>query len=142
MKISKLLLIVFIGFLGLGTLGACSQQKKTEQKEEVTLTAEEKKIIRKQEEALALFLVNNFEDVHKIEFESISKGGFGRPRFIYFSVNDKIEVSTDLKDSYDIQNYGLIYHNSSEELKRKEVPTSYTKLSETQINVIHYGEKK
>ena len=142
MKISKLLLIVFIGFLGIGTLSACSQQKKTEQKEEVTLTAEEKKIIRKQEEALALFLVNNFEDVHKIEFESISKGGFGRPRFIYFSVNDKIEVSTDLKDSYDIQNYGLIYHNSSEELKRKEVPTSYTKLSETQINVIHYGEKK
>lgn len=142
MKIFKLLLIVFIGFLWMGTLGACSQQKKTEQKEEVTLTAEEKKIIRKQEEALALFLVNNFEDVYKIEFESISKGGFGRPRFIYFSVNDKIEVSTDLKDSYDIQNYGLIYHNSSEELKRKEVPTSYTKLSETQINVIHYGEKK
>ena len=142
MKISKLLLIVFIGFLGLGTLGACSQQKKTEQKEEVTLTAEEKKIIRKQEEALALFLVNNFEDVYKIEFESISKGGFGRPRFIYFSVNDKIEVSTDLKDSYDIQHYGLTYHNNSEVLKRKEVPTSYTKLSETQINVIYYGEKK
>ena len=142
MKIFKLLLIVFIGFLGLGTLSACSQQKKTEQKEEVTLTAEEKKIIRKQEEALALFLVNNFEDVHKIEFESISKGGFGRPRFIYFSVNDKIEVSTDLKDSYDIQHYGLIYHNNSEVLKRKEVPTSYTKLSETQINVIYYGEKK
>ena len=142
MKILKLLLIVFIGFLGLGLLSACSQQKKTEQKEEVTLTAEEKKIIRKQEEALALFLVNNFEDVHKIEFESISKGGFGRPRFIYFSVNDKIEVSTDLKDSYDIQHYGLIYHNNSEVLKRKEVPTSYTKLSETQINVIYYGEKR
>lgn len=28
MKILKLLLIVFIGFLGLGTLSACSQQKK------------------------------------------------------------------------------------------------------------------
>ena len=87
MKISKLLLIVFIGFLGLGTLSACSQQRKTEQKEEVTLTAEEKKIIRKQEEALALFLVNNFEDVHKIEFVSISKGGLDRPRFIYFLHN-------------------------------------------------------
>ena len=141
MKIPRLLLIVFIGFLGLGTFSACSQQKNG-QKEELTLTAEEKRIIRKHEEALALFLVNNFEDIHKIEFESISKGGFGRPRFIYFSVNDKIEVSTDLKDSYDIQHYGLVYHNSSEELKRKEVPTSYTKLSETQINVIYYGEKK
>ena len=60
MKISKLLLIVFIGFLGLGTLSACSQQKKNGQKEEVTLTTEEKKRIRKQEEGLALFLVNNF----------------------------------------------------------------------------------
>ena len=141
MKISKLLLIVFIGFLGLGILSACSQQKNG-QKEELTLTAEEKRIIRKQEEALALFLVNNFEDIKRIEFKSISKGGFGRPRFIYFSVNDKIEVSTDLNDSYAIQHYGLVYHNSSEELKRKEVPTSYTKLSEIQINVIYYGEKK
>ena len=43
MKISKLLLIVFIGVLGLGTLGACSQQKKTGQIEKVTLTEEEKK---------------------------------------------------------------------------------------------------
>ncbi|AGK71052.1 hypothetical protein I872_04800 [Streptococcus cristatus AS 1.3089] len=65
MKISKLLLIVFIGFLGIGTLSACSQQKKTGQKEELTLTAEEKRIIRKQEEALALFLINNFEDIEK-----------------------------------------------------------------------------
>ena len=141
MKISKLLLIVFIGFLGLGILSACSQQKNG-QKEEVTLTAEEKKIIRKQEEALALFLVNNFEDIHKIEFESISKGGFGRPRFIYFSVNDKIEVSTDLKDSYDIQHYGLVYDNSSEELKRKEVPSKFTKLSEAQLYVVYYEENK
>ena len=142
MKISKLLLIVFIGFLGIGTLSACSQQKKIGQKEKVTLTAEEKKIIRKQEETLALFLVNNFEDVHKIEFVSISKGGLGRPRFIYFSVNDKIEVSTDLKDSYDIQHYGLVYHNSSEELKRKEVPSKFTKLSEAQLYVVYYGENK
>ena len=141
MKISKLLLIVFIGFLGIGILSACSQQKNG-QKEEVTLTAEEKKIIRKQEEALALFLVNNFEDVHKIEFESISKGGFGRPRFIYFSVNDKIEVSTDLEDSYDIQHYGLSYHNNSEVLKRKEVPSKFTKLSEAHLYVVYYGENK
>lgn len=49
MKISKLLLIVFIGFLGIGTLSACSQQKKIGQKEKVTLTAEEKKEVQKQE---------------------------------------------------------------------------------------------
>ena len=56
MKISKLLLIVFIGFLGLGTLSACSQHKKTEQKEEVTLTTEEKKKLRKEEEKICIVL--------------------------------------------------------------------------------------
>ena len=43
MKISKLLLIVFIGFLGIGTLSACSQQKKIGQKEKVTLRRREKR---------------------------------------------------------------------------------------------------
>ena len=66
MKIPKLFLVVFIGFLGLGTLSACSQQRKTEQKEEVTLTTEEKKKLRKEEEKIALYLVNHYQDVKKI----------------------------------------------------------------------------
>ena len=53
MKILKLLLIEFIGFLGSGTLGACSQQKKTGQKEMVTLTTEEKRnFVKKKRKSL------------------------------------------------------------------------------------------
>ena len=142
MKISKLLLIVFIGFLGLGTLGACSQQKKTEQKEEVTLTAEEKKIIRKQEEALALFLVNNFEDIHKIEFISIVKGGFGTSDVAYMKINDKLLVDSSLQDTYDINHYSLGYHQSSKFLVRKEAPSSFSNIDELKERVIYYEGRK
>ena len=73
MKISRLLLIVFIGFLGIGTLSACSQQKKIGQKEKVTLTEEEKKELRKEEEKIALYLVNHYEDVKKIKFDKFHR---------------------------------------------------------------------
>ena len=142
MKISKLLLIVFIGFLGLGTLGACSQQKKTEQKEEVTLTAEEKKIIRKQEEALALFLVNNFEDIKKIEFISIVKGGFGTSDVAYMKINDKLLVDSSLQDTYDINHYSLGYHQSSKFLVRKKAPSSFSNIDELKERVIYYEGRK
>ncbi|WP_297665260.1 ubiquitin carboxyl-hydrolase [uncultured Streptococcus sp.] len=142
MKISKLLLIVFIGFLWMGTLGACSQQKKTEQKEEVTLTAEEKKIIRKQEEALALFLVNNFEDIKKIEFISIVKGGFGTSDVAYMKINDKLLVDSSLQDTYDINHYSLGYHQSSKFLVRKEAPSSFSNIDELKERVIYYEGRK
>ena len=67
MKISKLLLIVFIGFLWMGTLGACSQQKKTGQKEKVTLTEEEKK---EREEVRKIYL-ENFKKSVRGPLESI-----------------------------------------------------------------------
>ena len=142
MKISKLLLIVFIGFLWMGTLGACSKQKKTEQKEEVTLTAEEKKIIRKQEEALALFLVNNFEDIKKIEFISIVKGGFGTSDVAYMKINDKLLVDSSLQDTYDINHYSLGYHQSSKFLVRKEAPSSFSNIDELKERVIYYEGRK
>ena len=142
MKIFKLLLIVFIGFLGLGTLSACSQQKKTEQKEEVTLTAEEKKIIRKQEEALALFLINNFEDIEKIEFISIVKGGFGTSDVAYMKINDKLLVDSSLQDTYDIDHYSLGYHQSSKFLVRKEAPSSFSNIDELKEKVIYYEGRK
>ncbi|KXT79361.1 hypothetical protein STRDD11_02308 [Streptococcus sp. DD11] len=140
MKRKKIVLLIFTAFLGVGLLAACSQQNHNK-KEEVALTAEEKKELRKQEEALALFLVNNFEDVNKIEFKTISKGGFGKPRFIDFLINDKVDVSTDLSDKYDIEDYGLVYHNNSEMLKRKSIPTTFENLSETQLKVTYYEEK-
>lgn len=142
MKISKLLLIVFIGFLGLGTLSACSQHKKTEQKEEVTLTTEEKKRIRKQEEALALFLVNNFEDIKKIEFKNLVKGGFGTSDVIYMKINDELFVDSGLQDVYDINHYSLGYHQSSKFLVRKEEPSSFSNIDEANVKVIYYEGSK
>ena len=142
MKISKLLLIVFIGFLGIGTLSACSQQKKTGQKEMVTLTTEEKKKLRKEEEALALFLVNNFEDIKKIEFISIVKGGFGTSDVAYMKINDKLLVDSSLQDTYDINHYSLGYHQSSKFLVRKEAPSSFSNIDELKEKVIYYEGRK
>lgn len=142
MKIPRLLLIVFIGFLGLGTFSACSQQKKTEQKEEVTLTTEEKKRIRKQEEALALFLVNNFEDIKKIEFKNLVKGGFGTSDVIYMKINDELFVDSGLQDVYDINHYSLGYHQSSKFLVRKEEPSSFSNIDEANVKVIYYEGSK
>ena len=142
MKYFKLLLIVFIGFLGSGTLGACSQQKKNGQKEELTLTAEEKKIIRKQEEALALFLINNFEDIEKIEFISIVKGGFGTSDVAYMKINDELLVDSSLQDTYDIHHYSLGYHQSSKFLVRKGVPSSFSNIDELKVKVIYYEGRK
>lgn len=142
MKIPRLLLIVFIGFLGLGTLSACSQHKKTEQKEEVTLTTEEKKRIRKQEEALALFLVNNFEDIKKIEFKNLVKGGFGTSDVIYMKINDELFVDSGLQDVYDINHYSLGYHQSSKFLVRKEEPSSFSNIDEANVKVIYYEGSK
>lgn len=142
MKISKLLMVVFIGFLGLGTFSACSQQRKTEQKEEVTLTTEEKKRIRKQEEALALFLVNNFEDIKKIEFKNLVKGGFGTSDVIYMKINDELFVDSGLQDVYDINHYSLGYHQSSKFLVRKEEPSSFSNIDEANVKVIYYEGSK
>lgn len=141
MKYFKLLLIVSIGFLGLGILSACSQQKNG-QKEELTLTAEEKRIIRKQEEALALFLINNFEDIEKIEFISIVKGGFGTSDVAYMKINDELFVDSGLQDVYDINHYSLGYHQSSKFLVRKEDPSSFSNIDEANVKVIYYEGSK
>ena len=139
MKLRKIVILIFTVMLGVASLTACTQNNGN-QKGEMKLTEQEKKVIRKQEEALALFLVNNFEDVKKIEFTFVSEKTFGVGRGVFLTVNDKVVISTDLKDSYDINHYGFSYHNNSEILKRKDTPTNFTKLAEAQLEVIYYGE--
>ena len=124
MKISKLLLIVFIGFLGIGTLSACSQQKKIGQKEKVTLTAEEKKEVQKQEKNLALFLVNNYEGINKIEFTDVSRKEFAQSRSVFLKVNDNISISSFLDDNYD-NGYSLAYKKGEKTLMKKEKLTDF-----------------
>ena len=132
MKISKLLLIVFIGFLGIGTLSACSQQKKIGQKEKVTLTAEEKKEVQKQEKNLALFLVNNYEGINKIEFTDVSRKEFAQSRSVFLEVNDNISISSFLDDNYD-NGYSLAYKKGEKTLMKKEKLTDFETLEGIEV---------
>ena len=132
MKISKLLLIVFIGFLGIGTLSACSQQKKIGQKEKVTLTAEEKKEVQKQEKNLALFLVNNYEGINKIEFTDVSRKEFAQSRSVFLKVNDNISISSFLDDNYD-NGYSLVYKKGEKTLMKKEKLTDFETLEGIEV---------
>ncbi|MCY7216837.1 ubiquitin carboxyl-hydrolase [Streptococcus cristatus] len=132
MKISKLLMVVFIGFLGLGTFSACSQQRKTEQKEEVTLTTEEKKEVQKQEKNLALFLVNNYEGISKIEFLDVSSKEFAQSRSVFLKVNDNIRISSFLDDNYD-NGYSLAYKKGEKTLTKKEKPTDFETLDGIEV---------
>ena len=131
MKISKLLFIVFIGFLGLGILSACGQQKNG-QKEEVTLTAEEKKEVQKQEKNLALFLVNNYEGINKIEFTDVSRKEFAQSRSVFLKVNDNISISSFLDDNYD-NGYSLVYKKGEKTLMKKEKPTDFETLKGIEV---------
>ena len=132
MKISKLLLIVFIGFVGIGTLSACSQQKKIGQKEKVTLTEEEKKEVQKQEKNLALFLVNNYEGINKIEFTDVSRKEFAQSRSVFLKVNDNISISSFLDDNYD-NGYSLAYKKGEKTLMKKEKPTDFETLEGIEV---------
>ena len=138
MKIPKLILIVFIGFLGLGTLSACSQHKKTEQKEEVTLTTEEKKKLRKEEEKIALYLVNHYEDVKKIKFDKFHRGGFGMADSISVIANDDSYIKPIIFND-DSERYSVDYDPSDFHLIKKENSTELTSLDG--IEVIYYEEK-
>ena len=101
------------------------------------LTTEEKVKVRNQEEGLALFLLNHYENVEKIEFTKISRKPFGQARETTFLVNDKIKIYTYLDDSYD--NYHLSYNPEKDGLKAKEKPTNLQSLDS--ITVIYYTGK-
>lgn len=101
------------------------------------LTTEEKVEVRNQEEGLALFLLNHYENVEKIEFTKISRKPFGQARGATLLVNDKIKIYSYLDDSYD--NYHLSYNPEKDGLKAKENPTNLQSLDS--ITVIYYTGK-
>ena len=88
MKIYKSLLIFFITFICLGNITACSQSKTAEKKFDFIMTAEDKKRLHKEEEKIALYLVNHYEDVKKIKFDKFHRGGLGIADSISVIVND------------------------------------------------------
>ena len=105
--------------------------------ENAWLTTEEKVKVRNQEEGLALFMLNHYENVEKTEFTKISRKPFGQARYAALLVNDKIKIYTDLDDSYD--NYYLSDNPEKDGLKAKEKPTNLQSLDN--ITVIYYTGK-
>ena len=133
MKTYKSLLIFFIAFICLGSITACSQSKTTEKKFDFIMTAEDKKRLRKEEEQIALYLVNHYEDVKKIEFVNFHKGGFGTGDTITIKVNDSsyiLPTELESKDGY----YSIGYDPKDFHLIEKKPPTQLTSLDGVDVS--------
>ncbi len=97
--------------------------------------------LHKKEKKLALYIINHYEDVQKIEFDEFSRESSGS-RFVSVIVNDTSyipHVSLDSKD----ENYNImiVSHDSTEltfRLKKKEKVTNFKDTGET--DVIYSGE--
>ena len=128
MKVYKSLLIFLIGFICLGSITACSQSK----------TVEEKRKLRKEEEQIALYLVNHYEDVKKIKFDKFHRGGLGIADSISVIVNDDSYIKPIIFND-DSERYSVDYDPSDFHLIKKENSTELTSLDG--IEVIYYEEK-
>ncbi len=128
MKVYKSLLIFLIGFICLGSITACSQSK----------TVEEKRKLRKEEEQIALYLVNHYEDVKKIKFDKFHRGGFGIADSISVIVNDDSYIKPIIFND-DSERYSVDYDPSDFHLIKKKNSTELTSLDG--IEVIYYEEK-
>lgn len=133
MKIYKSLLIFFITFICLGNITACSQSKTAEKKFDFIMTAEDKKRLHKEEEKIALYLVNHYEDVKKIEFVNFHKGGFGTEDTITIKVNDNsyiLPTELESNDGY----YSIGYDPKDFHLIEKKPPTQLTSLDGVDVS--------
>lgn len=137
MKIYKSFLIFFIAFICLGSITACSQSKTAEKKFDFIMTAEDKKRLHKEEEQIALYLVNHYEDVKKIEFVNFHKGGFGTGDTITIKVNNSsyiLPTELESKDGY----YSIGYDPKDFHLIEKKPPTQLTSL--VGVDVSYYED--
>ena len=132
MKIYKSLLIFFIAFICLGSITACSQSKTTEKKFDFIMTAEDKKRLLKEEEQIALYLVNHYQDVQKIEFVNFHKGGFGTGDSISVKVNSNNYIKPiTLGDPSG--EYIISYNPENFHLNEKNPPTQLDNLKNIEI---------
>lgn len=132
MKIYKSLLIFFIAFICLGSITACSQSKTAEKKFDFIMTAEDKKRLHKEEEQIALYLVNHYEDVKKIEFINFYKGGFGTEDSISVKVNSNNYIKPiTLGDPSG--EYIISYNPENLHLNEKNPPTQLDNLKNIEI---------
>lgn len=133
MKIYKSFLIFFIAFICFGSITACSQSKTAEKKFDFIMTAEDKKRLHKEEEQIALYLVNHYKDVKKIEFVNFHKGGFGTGDTITIKVNNSsyiLPTELESKDGY----YSIGYDPKDFHLIEKKPPTQLTSLDGVDVS--------
>ena len=138
MKIYKSFLIFFIAFICLGSITACSQSKTAEKKFDFIMTSEDKKRLHKEEEQIALYLVNHYEDVKKIKFDRFHRGGFGIADSISVIVNDDSYIKPIIFNDGS-ERYSVDYDPSDFHLIKKKNSTELTSLDG--IEVIYYEEK-
>lgn len=132
MKIYKSFLIFFIVFICLGSITACSQSKTAEKKFDFIMTAEDKKRLHKEEEQIALYLVNHYEDVKKIEFVNFYKGGFGTGDSISVKINSNNYIKPiTLGDPSG--EYIISYNPENFHLNEKNPPTQLDNLKNIEI---------
>lgn len=132
MKIYKSLLIFLIGFICLGSITACSRSKTVEKKYDFTLTAEDKKKLRTEEEQIALYLVNHYQDVKKIEFVNFHKGGFGMGDSISVKVNSNNYIKPITLGDPNGE-YIISYNPANFHLNEKNIPTQLNNLKNIEI---------
>ena len=128
--------LLFLAILALIFLTACSSIVNRDG-EKIWMSETEMSELHKKEQKLALYIINHYEDVQKIEFTKISRKPFGQARYAALLVNDKIKIYTDLDDSYG--NYYLSDNPEKDSLKAKEKPTNLQSLDS--ITVIYYTGK-
>jgi ubiquitin C-terminal hydrolase, putative len=132
MKIYKSFLIFFIAFICFGSITACSQSKTAEKKFDFIMTAEDKKRLHKEEEQIALYLVNHYKDVKKIEFVNFYKGGFGTGDSISVKVNSNNYIKPiTLGDPSG--EYIISYNPENFHLNEKNPPTQLDNLKNIEI---------
>lgn len=138
MPFRKAFIIAAITLISLGLVTSCTQNNSN-QKGEVKLTAQEKKELRKEEDKIALYLINHYEDVKKIEFVNFYKGSFGTADSISILVNSTSYIKPIVLGDTEGE-YVIGYSPNKFHLISKETPTTFTNLSETKTEVIYYGE--
>ncbi|KXT69638.1 hypothetical protein SCRDD08_01152 [Streptococcus cristatus] len=96
------------------------------------MTAEDKKRLHKEEEQIALYLVNHYEDVKKIEFVNFYKGSFGTGDSISVKVNSNNYIKPiTLGDPSG--EYIISYNPESFHLNEKNPPTQLDNLKNIEI---------
>ena len=134
--------LLFFAILALSFLTACSSIVNRDG-EKIWMSETEMSELHKKEEKIALYIINHYEDVQKIEFDEFSKGNLWKEDSVSLIVNDTSyipHVSLDSKD----ENYNIndsSHTNLTEltfRLKKKEKVTNFKDTGET--DVIYSGE--